>query len=332
MRFEMPQLDASAALVWPPEPNPARYAYLGDIVGESNFKLSQQESRQRGFLHLLRKLAGIDEDDDIPLVLQRPQAGATSASGRVYVTDVSRHAVFMFDEQQGTMEIWERAKTGQRFVTPTGIALDNQEQLYIVDADLKAVFVLDSNGKPLRSFGSESLLRPTGIAINPDSGWIYVADTHAKDIKVFNPDGELIELIGGPGVEPGSFNAPTYLSFHQGKLYVSDTLNARLQVLDAQGNPLRSIGKRGLYIGQFTRPKGVAIDSDNHVYAIESYYDHLLVFNQQGELLLSIGGTGQAAGKFFLPAGVWTDQLNRVYIADMMNGRVAVFQYLGDTQ
>jgi uncharacterized repeat protein (TIGR01451 family) len=111
---------------------------------------------------------------------------------------------------------------------------------------------------------------------------------------------------------------------------ISDTLNARVQILSSvDGSPAGGVGRRGLYIGQLVRPKGVALDGEGNVYAVESYFDHLLVYNRRGEFLMAIGGVGDAPGRFHLPAGVWVDGRNRIFVADTLNRRVSVFQFLG---
>ena len=179
------------------------------------------------------------------------------------------------------------------------------------------------------SIGLTELKRPTGVAINHEQQWLYVADTAEDNIKVYSLDGTLLRTIG-VGTGAVQFNAPTFLSYADGKLYVSYTLNARIQILSETGEPLDKIGQRGLYIGNLTRPKGVAVGSEGIIYVVESYYDHLLIFDREGNFLLPIGGSGYSAGTFFQPAGVFVDRNGMVYVADMFNGRIAIFQYLGD--
>jgi DNA-binding beta-propeller fold protein YncE len=83
-------------------------------------------------------------------------------------------------------------------------------------------------------------------------------------------------------------------------------------------------------VGNLTRPKGIAVDSSDNLYVVESYFDHLLVFGESGRFLLPIGGHGSAAGQFFLPAGAWSDARGRIFVADMFNGRVSIFLRLGE--
>lgn len=320
-----------AGRLWPAPPDVPRYRYVGELVGEQNFR-SVGGERQGGALRFWRWLSGLDQARREPVVLQRPQSGATDPQGRVYVTDVSRQAVFVFDAPAGALRLWEHADGRRRFVAPVGIALDHQGRVLVTDAELGAVFRFRADGTFEESFGHGILRRPTGIAIDAARHEIYVADTGAHDVKVFDAAGRLLDTLGGPGSDAGSLNHPVYLAFAGEHLYVSDALNARVQVFDRHGTAVAVIGRRGLYVGNLTRPKGVAVDGEGHVYVVEGFYDHLLVFQGDGQLLMTIGGTGQRPGEFFLPTGVWTDARNRIYVADMFNGRVSIFQFLGEEQ
>lgn len=313
--------------LWPAPPEVPRYLYAGELTGESNFRRPEQGNG--GFTGLLRWIAGLVAGDSVPVVLQRPQHGAVDAGGRIYVTDASRQAVFVFDQQAGELLVWDKADGLRGFVAPSGVALGRDGEVLVSDAELGLVARLDRSGNPVGQIGRGLLKRPTGIARDPLRGLTYVADTYAHDVKVFDDEGRLVNLIGRRGEAPGEFNYPVYLAFARGELYVTDTMNSRVQVFSADGDVLqRQFGSRGLYVGNLVRPKGVAVDHEGNVYVIESYHDHLLVFDRIGRFLMAIGGTGSAIGKFFLPAGVWTDGHGRIFVADMFNGRVVVFQYL----
>ncbi len=323
------QTDAGTApRVWPAAPNLARYAYAGELTGEDNFRPADGGPRTRASA-VLAFILGLGLDAEQPLVLQRPQGGTTDAAGRVYVTDVSHQAVFVFDPVAGRLDLWPYARPGVRFVSPIGVALAGDGTVLVTDAELGAVFRLSGAGEPLGSFGDGVLVRPTGIARDPLRGLVYVADTRGNDVKVFDDAGLLVDYVGRSGDSPGELNAPTYIALANGRLYVTDTLNSRVQVFDLEGNVRQVLGSRGLYVGNLARPKGVAVDDEGNVYVVEGYYDHLLVFDSQGRLLLPIGGSGSAPGRFYLPSGVWVDRGSRIYVADMFNGRVSVFQFLG---
>jgi len=314
-------------LTWPAAPEVPRYLYTGTLVGEPNFV--PPEGGQSTLGTLGRWIAGLDEASAQPQVLQRPSGLVGDEAGRLYVSDTSRQAVFVFDEKAGELQLWERASAALRFVAPSGLAVA-AGRLWVADAELGAVFVLDAQGEPQGVVGRGLLQRPTGLARDARTGWLYVADTVAHDIKVFDDSGRLLRTLGRRGTGPGEFNYPSHLAFALGELYVTDTLNSRVQVFAADGAlPVRILGRRGLVLGDLVRPKGVSVDSDGNVYVVESYHDSLLVYSPKGEFLMPIGGTGKATGRFYLPAGVWVDARNRVHVADMFNGRIVLFQFLG---
>ena len=90
-----------------------------------------------------------------------------------------------------------------------------------------------------------------------------------------------------------------------------------------------SFGKHGDGSGDFSAPKGVALDSEGHVYVADAGFDNVQVFDEAGKLLLFWGTSGQEAGKFWLPAGLLIDAQDRIYVADSYNKRVQIFQYVG---
>ncbi len=319
----------SEGVVWPPPPEQARYRFVGQLTGEENFGVSEDDNEFFG-VRAVRWLVGLVAGKRIPSILQRPQGGMVDSAGRVYVTDVSRQAVCVFDPAEGKFLVWEMARPDMPFRMPIGITEGPNDEVWVTDSELAMVARLDKDGVPLGTFGEGVLVHPTGIARDPANGWVYVADTRVHAIKVFDDSGNLLKEFGVKGEDEGKLNSPTYLVFANGELYVSDTLNSRVQVFDPDGNIIRAFGRRGLFVGDLPRPKGVAVDNNGLIYVVESFYDYLLVFNDNGQFLLPIGGTGKGIGQFYLPAGVWTDKNNLVYVADMFNGRVVVLEFLGE--
>lgn len=317
-----------SAPLWPDLPEVPRYRYAGQLLGGKNF--SEVEMQEPGvFSKALKWIAGLSDDNGSDrFSLVRPQSGMV-AGNRTYVTDVGRAAIFVFDHSVAELLIWTLADKSVDFISPIGITAGPNQTVLVADSELKRIVRLAVDGSPLGSFGSGQLLRPTGLMRDAASGQIFVVDSHAHDIKVFNDAGKLLRTIGKPGVAKGEFNSPTHIALSQNKLYVSDTLNARVQILSFDGQPVTAVGKRGLYVGNMTRPKGVAVGVDGNLHIVESYYDHLLVYDEAGKFLLPIGGTGNNIGQFYLPAGAWSDDQGRIYVADMYNGRVIIFQYLG---
>jgi len=327
MRMQLSDDAADRTSFIPPPPSVPRYWYAGELHGERNFREDRagMSAVKKAFIWIV----GLFEEEENELGLVRPQNGVVDGLGRILVTDVGKPGVFVFDEAGGVFDYWGEALPSVGFLAPTGIVAAPNQETWVADADLAVVVRLDKEGRPLGRIGEGVLVRPTGLARDPVTGRLFVADTRASDIKVFDAEGRLIQTIGNRGEGQGELNTPTYLAIADGLLYVSDTFNGRIQVFDTDGNYLRQFGSRGTLIGQMPRPKGVATDEEGNVYVVESYFDHLLIFNQQAEFLLGIDGTGRPGGDFYLPAGVWSDDKNRIFVADMFRGRVVILQFLG---
>lgn len=329
--FDVGAVPGRAPGMWPAAPEMPRYLFAGALLGEQNF-VSADAERRSAAVQALRWLAGIEEAGPDPVVLQRPVTGTVAADGRIFVSDASRAAVFVFDEAAGRLDVWDRADGSRRFVSPVGVAADADGGLLVADAELGYVSRLDAQGNPVGRIGQGTIRRPTGVVRDASSGRIFVADTEAHDIKVFSAQGTLLQVIGRRGEGEGEFNFPTHLAMHGGDLYVTDSMNSRVQIVEAEtGRWRRAIGRRGLFIGNLVRPKGVAVDEEGNVYVVESYYDTLLVFDAAGSLLLPVNGGASAADRLYLPAGVWTDRRGRVFVADMFNGRVLIYNFLGSS-
>lgn len=318
-------LDTDEIILWPNEPDLPRYRYVGTLFGEENYVIT----KERGF-NIFDFLTGRSRKEPSKQTLLRPQTGFVDSKGRILVSDTARQAVFVFDKSANNIELWNNFDKDKRFDSPVAIAESVTGDFFISDANLGYVVRVDANGAFKSIIGENLLTRPTGIAYEMATQRLFVVDTKSHKILVFNEDGTLDDTIGRRGEGKLEFNFPTHMAIHGQKLYITDRMNARVQVVTTSGDYVTEMGFRGRNIGNLPHPKGVAVDSDGNVYAVESYFDFLNIFNKDGDLLLSIGGTGNQIGKFFLPAGVWADKNDYIYVADMMNSRVVVLQYLGD--
>lgn len=113
-------------------------------------------------------------------------------------------------------------------------------------------------------------------------------------------------------------------------LVVADAMNFRVQVFDDAGMPVTIFGKKGDAAGDFARPRGVAVDSDGHLYVVDNQFENVQIFDRDGRLLMAFGHEGDQPGQFALPSGITIDTHDRIWIADSYNRRVQVFQYLSE--
>ena len=80
----------------------------------------------------------------------------------------------------------------EHFVSPIDVAVDQKDNLYISDSILKKIFVFNGNGKPAAGdWRGRSIFPPAGIAIHPVLKRLYVVDSNAHVIQVFDLLGKL---------------------------------------------------------------------------------------------------------------------------------------------
>ena len=82
---------------------------------------------------------------------------------------------------------------------------------------------------------------------------------------------------------------------------------------------IRTWGKNGDGPGYFARPKGVAIDSDGHVWVADGMQDRVQIFTPEGQLLLAMGGHGLLPGQYQGLVSIASDNklYRRTYTSDI---------------
>lgn len=311
-----------------------------DLLLEGGRKLSFQrafssERETRGKQNVWSKLLnGIAGEPDYKEMV-RPYSVAVDSHGRVIVTDLGLHGVHIFDAAQHKYKFLERQeKSKDNMFEPQCVAVDAKDNIYVTDSRSGKVFVFDANGKYQKALGSLKggegyFKRPTGIAIDDATQHLYVTDTLRDRVYVLDSKGEVLRTIGKHGSGDGEFNFPTELRLRNGLLAVVDAMNFRVQIFDAQDELVGKIGRVGDSMGQVYRPKGIAIDSEDHIYLVEGLWGTVQVFDREGRLLYTFGRRGTRLGDFQLPAGLFIDGKDAVYVVDSYNRRVQVFQYHG---
>ena len=99
-------------------------------------------------------------------------------------------------------------------------------------------------------------------------------------------------------------------------------------IFDDKDQLVRKFGSKGSNNGQFSSPRGVAFDSHNHLYVVDSGNHRVQKFETTGNYLLQFGSKGSSAGQLNNPYGIAIHN-DMVYIADYHNKRVSVFQTNG---
>ena len=152
-----------------------------------------------------------------PASLERPVDVAVYQD-RVYVCDMQRHQVVVFDRLSGS-RIATIGKGGDKdgeLNRPTHLTVDQQGNLYVNDAFNFRIQKFAQDGRYLQKIGAAgntlgSLARPKGISVDQQSN-LYVVDAAFENVQIFNREGKLLLFFGGAGEKPGSMYLPAGIS------------------------------------------------------------------------------------------------------------------------
>jgi len=329
-------------IVWPNPPAIARIAFQDLFTGE---KIDPSLYTKKGHKQTwMDRLAGTQSTDQIqidklPFQLMRTYGVGVDSKGLIYAEDQGVGAVFIFDaEKKDHVELIGHGRQAN-FGRIVGLALDDDDRLFVADAQLHHVLEFNVQHRQEAAFGGEVLVRPGGVAIDRENRFLYVADTGNDVVDVFDADSfKLLRQIGKPSrkheqTDPGTFSLPEGVAVDKdGNVYVTDTFNDRVEIFDADGEFISTFGKNGDGPADLERPKGIAVDCDGHIWVVDAAQNRVKVFNQQGRLLIYFGGQGYYPGQFMGPWGIAIDPSNRVIVSETLPGRVQVFRYVTDAQ
>jgi DNA-binding beta-propeller fold protein YncE len=241
---------------------------------------------------------------------------------------------------QGYLEkVWGRHGVSDgRFVKPRAIAIDDKDQLYIVDMTAR-IQVFDRDGNWLRSWQTPEFAhgKPSGLSFDRQ-GRLLVADTHYFRMLVYTPEGKLLErrTIGGEnGHAPGQFEFVTdAVQDSQGNYYISAYGEYdRIQKYSPEGEFLFRWGGHGSEPGEFIRPQNLDVDENDHLWVADACNHRIQVFDATGDeakLIKMWGEQGTEPGQMRYPYDLVLDGQGHLYVCEFGNHRVQKFTLDGE--
>jgi DNA-binding beta-propeller fold protein YncE len=166
------------------------------------------------------------------------------------------------------------------------------------------------------SFGSAGagpgqMQSPEGVAVQPTSGNVYVADTGNDRVDVFGPTGSFIEAFGWgvadgqpkaevcttncqtgiAGSGPGQFSKPTTIASGAppgpaaDEVFVGDAGNNAVETFDAAGNFVSTIDGTSTPQGRFQNLVGLAVDRNDNLWTADGTTNNVDEFNASGAFI-----------------------------------------------
>jgi ABC-type Fe3+ transport system permease subunit/DNA-binding beta-propeller fold protein YncE len=249
---------------------------------------------------------------------------AAGCSPRGDTTSAARHdSLFQRVETIGT-----RGTGMGQFVKPRSLALDRDDNLYVVDMTGR-VQKFSPRGEVLLSWRmpETDLGKPKGMSRDAE-GRIVIVEPHYQRVNHFSTNGALAAQWGARGTNVGFLTLPRSVAVNShGDLFVSEyTLVDRVQEFSGQEHrPLRCFGRPGDGRGEFNRAEGLGIDASDRIFVADSCNHRIQIFSPQGEWLETFGRAGRGAGELSYPYDVKIDGQGRAYVCEFGNSRVQIF-------
>lgn len=234
------------------------------------------------------------------------------------------------------------ASETDRLLGPSSVAVGPDGDIYVTDPVRARVLVFAPDGEPVRvvaspepGYSAGQFVRPESIAVDRMTGELYIADSWARKILVYDDRGEyqrewhVDEQARGVAVSGE-------------RVFVLDV--GKVIVFNTHGVRQAEFGQRGQGEGQIDAYQGILAD-DERIYIADSYNRRLQAFTHDGELVwaapsvaetrtpvsiedsipVSAEDTSQAApGGWDLPQDLTFDGAGRLVVVDAFRFELVV--------
>ncbi len=157
------------------------------------------------------------------------------------------------------------------------------------------------------------------------TGEVFVADTKAKSILVFNGQGDKLRVYGGPS-DPERFGEPMGIACQGDRIVLVDRERAEVSILTLDGGVVKKIA--GAPGAPFLKPKGVTVGPGGRIFVVDSG-SRVFVFDREGNYLHRFGSQGSGPGQLDGAESIAVDAQGRIVVADEGNFRLSVFDANG---
>jgi len=240
-------------------------------------------------------------------------------------------------ESKPDLIIGQRGLADGRFQKPRALAINKQDQIFVVDKTGR-IQMFDDKGIFIRGWRTPEIEngKPTGVSIDND-GTVMVADTHYYRFLFYTPEGELLKdrTIGGTnGADPGQFAFVTDIvrasnnEFYCGEYGEFD----RIHKYASDGQYIDRMGEHGNEPLQFSRPQSFAIDRDGLLWVADSCNHRVQVIDWRESKPRSVavlGSQGSELGQFQYPYGLLLTSDGNMIVSEFGNHRVQLLDSRG---
>ncbi len=268
------------------------------------------------------------------------------SQGRIYIHNMSKDAMVVFDGDGAFIESW-----GEAFAAGAhGLHHSREggdEFLFLSDIDRRRVYKTTLSGQVLLEIGcpmesgayeTPQEFKPTNVAVAP-SGDVYVTDGYGKSyVHRFRANGDYVQSWGGVGEAPGKLRCPHGISIDlrgaEPRVLVADRQNVRLQYFSLDGAFLSEVTEELRHPCHF--------DQRGQELLVPDLFGRVTILDGADRLVVHLGDnpgvekrpaypnlarTERSPGRFISPhAGIWDNDGNIYIVEWISDGRIIKLQ------
>lgn len=285
-------------VIFPAPPDTARIQFLTSI--SSSADIGKTQSAFSKFI--------IGEER--PVSIAKP-FGIDMRFEKIYVCDIGIKGVVIIDLQKKTFDQFiPQGKAA--LLIPVNCNIDEKGYLYIADSGRKQVVIFDNNLKFVGAIGKTENFKPLDVFVSDNKIWVANYDGHS--VNVFKNDTSYSEIISFPDVsreDQSYLFQPKDIHVSNDYVYVSDFGGFKVSVFSKDGKFVKNIGTQGMYPGQFQRVKGICVDKEENLFAVDAAFSNVQIFDNESRLLLFFGQGAKGKGYMYLPAAITINYENK---------------------
>lgn len=235
---------------------------------------------------------------------------------------------------------WELARADGQIDSPTGLVVDGDGRLYVVDSTQHRIHLYDGNGQFLEYWegGEEGAFKFSDVCCHDmgditidQAGNFYVLDSYHQRVLKYDAERNLLLSFGSEGEGDGQFRQPSNFGVDAaGNIYVVDEATFLVQKFNPAGEFVTAWGSEGNGEGEWAGRGWLEVDPRGFVYVVDAGNGRVLKFDLAGNLLLAWGSRGSGPGQFNTPTDVAIDSQGNVYVVEYHGHRLQKFDENGN--
>lgn len=211
--------------------------------------------------------------------LKSPTAMVRNSKGLFFLVEPTKGGIVEVDIAQRSVEPLDFSGVSDAgAIYPGNMAVDSDDNLYIVDKANQRILIFDSALRLDRELAVAEGRGLRDVRVGPD-GRIYALNTLDRSVCVYDSQGKLVLKFGKEGDGKGEFGFPTSLAVGKDKaVYVVDQHRHKILAFSSQGEFLFEFAEQGWREGRLRYPSYIFINKAGKIFVLDRDNQRISVF------------------------------------------------------